>query len=213
MLGRRLAIALALATLLVTPDARADNDSIATVALGAGIGVHHSAQPGQAGEAQLLSSVNARFKGLWFLGLDFTYDFLAPERHHGAAEFGANMRMSLLTFVVPTEWVGVYLQAGLGARSFADLVSVTSPGNSYHAGLGAEVHVTDHISIDASFNMLVPGIGSIQQSVTTQALSATEAEGPESDHTDDLAGPEAPSIHQYLSPANFELVVRGMYYF
>ncbi len=213
----RLVLGLALIAVVSTAGpARADNDSIATVALGAGLGVHRTAQPGLQAEAQLLSSLNIRLKGLWFLAVDFTWDFVGPataDEH--ALEFGAAMRASALVFLVPTEWVGFYVTGGLGARSFEDLVRVDSRGNSYHAGAGLEVHITDHVTIDGSFLMLLPGTASIQHDMAQRALSAAPTDGEETAPTG--AGSQStlgqPGLTDYVSPSNFEIMVRGMYYF
>ena len=207
----RLALGLALIVAASTAGpARADNDSIATVALGTGLGVHRSAQPGLDAEAHLLSSLNVRLKGFWFLAIDFTWDFVGPAAATDhALEFGAAMRASALVFLVPTEWVGFYLTGGLGARSFEDLVRVDSRGNSYHAGAGLEVHVTDHVTVDGSFLMLLPGSASIQHDIAQRALSAAPADG--EDTAPSGAGTQAnvntPGLTDYVSPANFEIMV------
>src|SRR5690606_33632226 len=104
------------------------------------------------------------------------------------------------------EEFGIYLSGGIGASRFEDLITVTGPTNTYQVGAGFEIYFEKNFAIGASFAMLIPGVSSIETTVTKQALSALEtfdAENP----------PEMPSIGDFLSIENFRVSITSQYYF
>ncbi|MGM0576271.1 MAG: hypothetical protein ACQEXJ_11125 [Myxococcota bacterium] len=197
---------------------RADNNGPITLGLGTGLGVHRTAQPNAAPDSQIVSNMNLRLKMLWFLGVDLTWSYMPAQQPDDELQFGAELRATGLVYPIPTDVVGVYLGAGIGAGNFGDLVSVTAPSNSYHVGGGLEVHVTDHITLDGSFFMIIPGYASIERDVTRRALSTYENARDEIrtqqdlERVHDLAG-DAVEVRDYISPKNFEVLLRGMFYF
>jgi len=222
---RHPAFALALAaviglTLLAHPGtARADNNSILTLGLGAGVGWRHAAGPGENAEMKFVNQVSARLKMLWILGADFsvdlTRDTALTEAKDGDLRYAAKMRLTALFYPVVTRHVQVYLGAGVGAADKSEMFSFTSPGNSYHAGGGVEFHLDSHFTIDLSFYMLIPGYHSVRTHAEHLALSIAE------DHAVAVANGSAPppnSIHDlplpelkvgdYVSPANYEVMLR-----
>lgn len=214
---KHLASSILLIMMLAAP-ASAGNNSWATVGIGTGLGVLHSAQPDGAAGTSFVSNVNLRLKLLRFLGADLTYAYVSQDDAREALQFGARLRATALIYLIPAKRVGLYVGAGIGARSFKDLASLTASSNSYHFGAGLEVHVTKHVTIDASFFMVVPGYASIERDVTQRALSefeetkgdigtAQELESVRASAADEL------SVSNYISPNNFELIVRGMFYF
>ncbi|MEZ4268269.1 MAG: hypothetical protein R3F39_18045 [Myxococcota bacterium] len=73
------------------------------------------------------------------------------------------------------------------------------------------------MTIDGSFFMVVPGYASIERDVTRRALSefedikgspsnAQELESLRASAADEL------SVSNYVSPSNFEIILRGMFY-
>lgn len=198
--------------------ASAGSSSWATVGIGTGLGVLHSAQPDAAAGTSFVSNVNVRLKLLRFIGADLTYAYVSQDDAREALQFGARLRATALIYLIPAKRVGLYVGAGIGARNFKDLASLTASSNSYHVGTGLEVHLSKHITLDASFFMVVPGYASIERDVTRRALSefeetkggvstAQEQESVRASATDDL------SVGKYISPNNFEMILRGMFYF
>lgn len=208
----RLALAFALTLTLAAP-ARADHDSIVTVGVGAGVGVLRSAQPGALSETTFVNQANVRLKMLGVLGVDYSFDL----GHDGATapaeevQYAAKMRLTALAYIIPTSKVSLYLGGGVGGGSVGELTSVTGAGNSYHVGGGLEVYLSGHIGIDTSFYLIIPGVRSVERHVEHLALTAAEqardsgAPGPTDPGEVTL---EQPGLGDFISPKNYELMIR-----
>ena len=201
--------------LVVSAPAHATNTSGVTLGIGTGIGIHHAAQPGQRGAAELLASINVRAKLLWILGFDLTYRFSnSPHaQSSGDLHFGARLRATALIYVVPTKDFAIYLGAGIGGSHFGELVEVGKPSNSYHAGAGVEFHLFDHLSLDVGFFMIIPGYDSIRDHVTlsaTEEVMAAVEDG--SIVTDQTVPTPSVDVGEFISPGNFEVLIRAILY-
>ncbi|MCB9728325.1 MAG: outer membrane beta-barrel protein [Deltaproteobacteria bacterium] len=214
---KRIITALALTLALAAP-ASATSNSWATLGIGTGLGVLRSAQPEAAAGTSVVSNINMRLKLLRFIGLDLTYAYVSQDDAHEELQFGARLRATALVYLIPAKRIGLYVGAGVGARSFKDLASLTAASNSYHVGSGLEVHVSPHVTIDGSFFMVVPGYASIERDVTRRALSEFEAVENDPAQAQDLQSARAAAggdinVSNYISPSNFEIILRGMFYF
>ncbi|MFT7580001.1 MAG: hypothetical protein ACI9MR_001668 [Myxococcota bacterium] len=210
------AVVVAMAVVSTAGTAVAGNYSPLTIGVGGGIGVLHEAQPDGDPSSTFVNQANVRLKALWFLGLDFAYNLGRDEivvKPGEELQYAARMRMTALIYAVPTKTVGFYLGVGVGGDDIGELGSFDAPGNSYHGGAGLEVNVSDHVSIDASFMMIVPGIRSVENHVEHLALSAVEDQNDvgETGGTQTQANPLAPDsvgASDFFDLRNFELMVR-----
>jgi hypothetical protein len=180
--------------------------------------VLRSAQPNAGAQTSFVSNVNLRLKLVRFLGADITYAYVSQDDAREELQFGARLRATALIYLIPAKRIGLYVGAGIGARSFKDLASLTASSNSYHVGSGLEVHVSKHVTIDASFFMVVPGYASIERDVERRALSEFEEIQNDPSRAQDLdalraSAADGISVSNYISPSNFELILRGMFYF
>ncbi|TNF23582.1 MAG: hypothetical protein EP329_27190 [Deltaproteobacteria bacterium] len=185
--------------------AHADADSIVTVGLGTGVGYLHAAQPGASGETTFVNQGNLRLKVASFLGLDYSVDLGrdVQSADDGELQFGAKMRLSALAYLIPTSKVSFYIGGGVGGANASELFQISSAGNSYHVGAGLEVYLSKHISVDTSFYMVIPGVDSVSGHVEQQlALSASSAAASGSTSVNE------PTVGDYVSPKNYELMVR-----
>lgn len=214
-----LALALTVAAASAAPTAaRADNDSILTLGVGAGVGWRHAAGPGDEAEMKFVNQASARLKMLWILGLDLSVDLTKDgdltEVKDGDLRYAAKMRLTALLYPMITSSFAIYLGTGVGAADKSELFSVTSPGNSYHMGGGFEVHFDDHLTLDCSFYMIVPGYRSVKGHVQKLALSIAEeaaagvANGqPAPQSVSDLPLPDL-TVGDFITPNNYEFMVR-----
>lgn len=213
-------VALCAAVVGLAPgSSRADNDSILTVGVGAGIGYRHAAGPGETAGMEFINQANVRIKMLWILGLDFSVDLAKDtkltEADASKLHYAAKMRATALFYPIPTSVFELYLGAGLGAGKTEEFFSGTSPGNSYHIGGGFEVHLNDHFTIDASFYMVVPGYASLKNHVEQLAYQIADqtaqdvANGttPPPTSIGDIPLPDV-TVGDYITPTNYELMIR-----
>ena len=214
-----LALTAAAATTVATPRAaRADNDSILTLGVGAGVGWRHAAGPDEEAKMKFVNQASARLKMLWILGVDMSFDLTKDDDltkvKDGELRYAAKMRLTALLYPMITSSFALYLGTGIGAADKSELFSVTSPGNSYHLGGGFEIHFDDHLTLDCSFYMIVPGYQSVKGHVQKLALSIAEEEAaaiangqepPQS--VNDLPLPDY-TVGDFITPTNYEVMLR-----
>ena len=213
-------VALCAALVGVAPgSSRADNDSILTVGVGAGIGYRHASGPGDTAPMEFINQANVRLKLLWILGADLSVDLAkntkltAPDPN--SLRYAAKLRATALFYPIPTSVFELYLGLGVGAAKTSELFTVTGPGNSYHVGGGFEVHLNAHFTIDASFYMIVPGYSSLKNHVEQLAYEIADktaqdvANGtiPPPTSASDLPLPDV-TVGDYVTPRNYELMIR-----
>lgn len=220
-IARALAVILGATLVAFTPtDTRAGNNSILTVGVGAGVGYRNAAGPGEVAGMEFINQATVRLKMLWVFGADLSVDLAhdpaLTEADPNKLRYAAKMRMTALFYPIPTDVFGLYLGAGVGAGRVGELFSVTSPGNSYHAGGGVEVHVNNHFTIDASFYMIIPGYSSVRNHVEQLALKIADETasdiangGAAPTSIDDLDLPDL-TVGDYITPTNYELMIRIM---
>lgn len=199
---------LAAALTLVSGPAFADGSSILTVGVGAGLGIHKTEHAGSQSETAFINQASVRLKLLYFLGADFSYDMSRNDDlvdvDPTALRTQAKMRMTGLLYPYSGDTVGFYLGGGVGATRLGELFAVDQPGNSYHAGAGLEFHLNDHITIDTSFFIVMPGASSIETSRVAQ-VEAALATG-KADEAERIA--TNTNVGQYISLKNHEFMVR-----
>ncbi len=204
----------ALLTCALLPNAHAGNHSPLTLGVGTGVGVLHAGQPDELATSTFVNQANVRLKALWLLGVDMSADLTHDPgltQPDEALQFAAKLRMTGLLYAIPTEKVGLYLGVGVGGNDVGELFTVTGDGNSYHAGLGLEVNLTEHFSVDASFYVVIPGVRSIERHVERLALSSVEgAPGGAgwAGATDLSPTSEEATVGDFVNLRNFELMIR-----
>lgn len=209
MAGLRHAVAVCLALGVLAGGAgaaRADGSSVVTLGVGGGIGIHEASAPDAKAETAFLNQANVRLKLLYFLGVDFAYDLSRSEGLREAVEgklqYKAKMRLTAMLYPYSGDTVAFYLGVGVGGTKMSELVKFDQAGNSYHAGIGMEFHLADHVSIDASFFLLVPGLKSIESNTVARVEAALAKGG------DTLSKMQAPGVDDYLSLKNHEFMIR-----
>jgi opacity protein-like surface antigen len=204
----RLLLPLAATVGLLAGSARADGSSILTVGVGAGLGIHKTEHAGSRSETAFINQASVRLKLLYFLGADFSYDMSRNDDlvdvDPSALRTQAKMRMTGLLYPYSGDTVGLYLGGGIGASRLGELFAVDQPGNSYHAGAGLEFHLNDHITIDTSFFIVMPGARSIVTSRVAE-VEAALATGM-ADEAERIA--TNTDVGQYISWKNHEFMVR-----
>ena len=186
--------------------AQADGSSVVTLGVGGGIGVHAAGGPDVKAETAFLNQANIRVKLLYFLGADFAYDLSKSsslrEAEEGKLQYKAKMRLTAMLYPYSGDTVAFYLGVGIGGTKASELFKFDQLGNSYHAGIGMEFHLADHVTIDASFFLLVPGLKSIESNTVARVEAALAKGG------DTLAKMKAPGIDDFLSLKNNEFMIR-----
>lgn len=210
----------ALALSLLPFDARASSSDGWGIGIGTGFGFHSSSSPDNPGDSGPIADLNVRARFLWILGLDLRFIFHVghigqdsePVTLDEAAQYAARYRTSLLLYVLPTPAASLYIGGGFGATDGADLLSPTAPGTSYQVGLGLEVPLSSRLALDASFMMLIPGQRSIERDIERRVeleLAAYRA----APSTKPPEPPDDLPASDYITPSNFELMVRAMLVF
>ncbi len=201
------AAAFCLGILGISGSALADGSSPVTLGVGGGVGIHKAAGPDERSETAFVNQANVRVKLLWILGVDYAYDLTRDtdlvKPQPGELHYKAKMRATALLYPYSGERVAFYLGAGLGGGSLAELFKPDSPTSSYHAGVGFEFHLADHISIDTSFMLVAPGARSIADAAVAKVESALATGGPEA-----VARLEKPGFDDFVSLKNHEFMVR-----
>jgi len=202
---RNLVLALGLMS-LAGGNAAADGSSIFTLGVGAGVGIHKAGRPGGDAQTAFVNQANVRLKALYFLGVDYAYDLAHDPKLAAPTEelqFQAKMRLTALIYPYSGDHVAFYLGAGIGGTSLDELQSITSAGNSYHAGIGFEFHLASHLSIDMSFMILAPGVESVKRTAVAEVAAAYAEGGAEA-----VERLEEPGIGDFLSIKNHEFMIR-----
>lgn len=193
---------------LTAGSAHADGSSILTVGVGAGLGIHKTEHAGTQSETAFVNQASVRLKLLYFLGADFSYDMSRNDDlvdvDPTALRTQAKMRMTGLLYPYSGDTVGFYLGGGIGATRLGEVFAVDKPGNSYHAGAGLEFHLNDHVTIDTSFFIVMPGASSIESSRVAQVQAALETG--RADEAQRIA--TNTNVGQYISLKNHEFMVR-----
>ena len=172
--------------------AHADGNSDVTLGVGAGIGIHKAGGPDEKADIAFLNQANLRFKFLDVLGIDYAVDLgrngdlVSPADDE--LHYQAKMRLSAMVYPYNGEEVAFYIAAGIGGGKLADLFTTDAAANSYHAGVGFEFHLGDHLSIDTSFLLVAPGSRSVENVAVARI--------------------EAPGLDDFLSLKNHEFMVR-----
>lgn len=202
------ALAIAATTLLVGTSAHADGSSIVTVGVGAGLGIHKTEQAGTQSSTAFVNQANIRLKALYFLGLDLSYDMSRNDDlvtiDPAALRTQAKMRLNGLLYPYAGETVAFYLGGGVGGTSFDELFTTTRAGNSYQVGAGMEFHFNEHVSLDMSFYMIIPGTRSIETSQVAQ-LDAALSTG-KGDAVSSIRNQTG--VADFVSAKNHEFMVR-----
>lgn len=202
---RNLLMAVGLIT-LATTGAFADGDSIFTLGVGGGVGIHKAGAPGGDAQTAFVNQANVRLKLLYFLGIDYAYDLAHDPKLTKPSEdlqFQAKMRLTALLYPYSGEHVAFYLGAGVGATKMSELMGIGGDGNSYHAGLGFEFHLASHLSIDMSFMIVAPGVKSVERAAVAE-VAAAYAEG----GADAVKQLQQPGIDEFISLKNHEFLIR-----
>ncbi len=187
--------------------ARADGASDVTLGVGAGIGIHKAGGPDEKANTAFMNQANLRFKFLSVLGFDYSIDL----SHDGELvtpsddelHYQAKMRMTALIYPYNGKEVAFYFGAGIGGGKLGELFQTSAAANSYHAGIGFEFHLGEHLSIDTSFMLVAPGSRSVEN-VAVARVEAALAAG------DDNAINKlsAPGLDDFISLQNNEFMVR-----
>jgi len=182
--------------------------------IGTGLGVHSSASPSNPGDSGIIADLNVRARFLWILGLDLRFNLQDDDAFtlDDSAQYAARYRTSLLLYVVPTPVASIYVGAGIGAVEGSDLLDPRAEGSSYQAGLGVEVPVSGRLTLDASFMMIMPGEKSVERDIERRVdleLAAYRASPTGNVPTIPTSVPTG----DYVSPRNFELMLRAMMVF
>ena len=129
--------------------------------------------------------------------------------------FQNSLRLSGLVYVVPTRYVSAYAKAGIEGGSLGALFRVTDPSNSYHAGGGLDIELTDHFTLGLEFLVLIPGYTSVEDHVVgyvEREAVRVAGELAQGRIPTDVGG-NAPDTGDFLSASNFRLTIGARYYF
>ena len=203
-----------LALLLVAGSARAESNSLFSVGLGTGVGVSRHTPFKATPTSSFSSELSLKVKMLHFLGLELAYSPTDGQATSGASDslvFDSKFRLSGLLYVVPTYPVGLYLKGGLGGGRVGDMFDASSDTSSYHAGGGLDVHIGSHVVIAAEFLLLIPGLESIKQTlstVTNEEIARFQAAGkPGTPATPELG------VSDFINGNNFRVGLNARWFF
>ena len=199
-----LAIALSLLSLSSGP-AHADGSSIVTLGAGSGIGMHQEGGEGGSASA-FVNQASVRLKLFYFLGLDYQYDLthdITLSRPSEGLQMRAKMRLSALIYPYSGDTIAFYIGAGIGGTKLAELAQLDGAGTSYQGGIGFEIHIASHLSIDLSYMMVAPGVKSIERTTVAQVTAAYARGGVEA-----LSKYDPPHVDDFLSLKNSEIMIR-----
>jgi len=195
------------AALATAGDARGDGSSDLTLGLGAGIGIHKAGGPDEKASTALMNQANLRLKFLQVFGIDYALDLGRDDKLVNPADdelhYQAKMRLTALIYPYNGEAVAFYFGAGIGGGKLAELLKTNAVANSYHAGIGFEFHLGDHLSIDTSFMLVAPGSRSVEN-VAVARVEAALAAG-DNNAINKLS---APGLDDFISLKNHEFMIR-----
>ena len=189
-----------------------------SVSVGTSLGVSTYDTPASA-ETSAVAELSVRLRGLYALGMDLSVNLAGgTQASDQIPAYRHLLRLSGLLYVVPLSEVSVYLLGGMGAGDAGDLMDPDGATTSYHAGIGLEVPVYDHIVVGAEYLMVVPGVRSVEaslerrfsvlrQQITGMGLPPESASALyEAEFGGETAG-------DYVGPRNFELRLSARYVF
>jgi hypothetical protein len=200
------AVALVLGT--GTGTAMADANSMLTVAVGTGMSITRSKDlDSSAWQSAVAPELNLRLKMFKVLALElgFTPGREAPTDVELC--YDSTYRMSALLYLVPLDSFGLYAKLGFGGDRISDMVSVTSPSNSYHGGGGVDVYLWDHLAVGAEFLLLTPGITAVEDAILRRVLTVAGGEDAPKKSLDEL------SMTDFVSGDNFRTTLSLRYFF
>jgi len=214
------AVSAFLAAMLVAPSA-SDARPLRMIGVGFGTDVGYQQASGYRTESRtgLVSELDLQIDMLYVFGLELSYnvgDVLSPSDHSGLV-FDARYRLSGLLYVIPTEDASMYLKGGVGGHDLGEVAQTDSIGNSYHAGAGVEIYLTEELAIAAEFLLLAPGSQSVERVLNDRVEAVEERFGQafSSLSTQDIrevAG-DQPDMSGFLSPENFQAKLGVRLYF
>ena len=181
-----------LALLLAAPAARAENNSWATVGVGAQFGYLPGGAP-EAAQALVPGhqyGVMMRAEAGRFLGLEFAAQLDQDPSTQDLRILSPRYQVGLIVNLIPTEWFDLYAAAGFGAHEGGDLFTLAGATTSLHAGPGLEVFVGDHLAVGADLRWRVPGPEYVKSQVR-ESLST--------EPVDELVGLEVWQANLHLS--------------
>jgi len=161
------------------------------VGAGAGIGKHLNLDGSSDVSFINVAVVRARF--FWIVGIDYEFDLGRSRELMGFYEFRelnyhAKMRLSAILYSFSFSNSAFYFKGGFGAAKLNELFNLDAPGASYHGGFGVEFDIDDHMTLDLSFVVVLPGVRSLIDR--------------------SLIDFEVPSLIDLISIRNHELVAR-----
>jgi len=191
---------------LAGTSAWADNDSIVTAGAGIGVGIHKAGPPNGDAQTAFVNQVNLRLKGLYILGIDLAYDLSHNDKLTTPSDdlqFQAKMRLTALVYPYAGEHMAFYLGCGVGGTSASETFAMKGDGLSYHAGVGFEFHLADHMSIDMSLMFVAPGMRSIRRNAVAEVAAAYADGG-----TAAVERYDEPGLDDFISLKNHEFLIR-----
>ncbi len=181
----------------------ANGSSGITLGVGGSVGIHKEDGFDSLPETFFVNQANVRLKLLWIFGVDYSFDLTRDlkliQPTEGKLNYRSRMRATALLYLYSGKQMSFYLGGGIGGAKFIDLTKIDSPSNSYHSGLGFEMHATQHFSFDISFMLLAPGVHSIIDNTVSKVDNAIK------NNQKDI---ELPKIGNFLSFRNHEFMIR-----
>jgi hypothetical protein len=189
------------------------------VGLGTDVGYQQNSGYRTDSRSGLVSELELQLDMFYVFGLELSYnvgDVPDPSEHSGLV-FDARYRLSGLLYVIPTDSASMYLKGGVGAYNIGDVAATDSIGNSYHAGAGVEIYLTEELAIAAEFLLLAPGAQSVERVLNDrkEAVEARFGQAFSSLSTQDIqevAG-DQPEMSGFLNPENFQAKLGVRLYF
>jgi hypothetical protein len=137
--------------------ARADSDGLATLGLGANFGLAHHNTTASLPMQTFAGDLRLKARLLKAFGFEVSYGPWDQVIDGGEVVLNSQMKLSFALHMVPTSPVGFYLKGGIGAADPTTLFNVGSAQNSYHGGVGFDIHTQGNLEIDVEFLMLIRG--------------------------------------------------------
>lgn len=190
--------------------ARADSNSLFTVALGTSLNVSRAQDLRADAHETVSPELDLRLRLFRVMGLELSYSPLSANDPSSTLVYQGQLSMSAVLYLVPLENFGLYAKAGISAGDPKDLFSATADSNAYHSGGGFEVYLGDHFALGAEFLVLMPGLASVEKAVTADALrrSALREAGSVA------AAAEKPlELGDFIKASNFKTSVALRYFF
>ncbi len=195
MRGLTAATAVIPVLLLLPATADAGTYSLFTVGLGSSVSYERVRDYRADTDGSFGATLSLRLQILRYVALELGY---APKQGwDGDTQlvFASAYRVSAMLYPVHAERFGIYLKAGYGGSHLKDLITLTSPTNTYHFGGGFEVYLRDKFAVGAEFTTIVPGVGSIKSTMLRNI-----------DKPDFKLG-------DFIRIENFRVGITGQYYF